>query len=139
MVYFNIISLAINDFPKPQTLEAGLNWSSLMQAKLEFVDGEVEVVFPEEIKHQNGETVKVSGFIMPLDPDLKQRHFLLTSSPPHCFFHIPGGAAGVIEVFSEDGVESSWDPVMLEGKLELVEVSTTGIIYQLKDAEVVEL
>ena len=103
-----------------------------------FVDGAVEVTYPDMISSQDGETVMVSGFMMPLDPDLEQKHFLLTSSPPHCFFHIPGGPAGVIEVFTDDGIEASWDPVKLEGKLELVKEPTTGIIYKLQDAVVIE-
>ncbi|MBO6555326.1 MAG: DUF3299 domain-containing protein [Pseudomonadales bacterium] len=137
-VYFNVISLAINDFPTAQTLESGLNWSELMQTKLDFVDGNVEITFPEIVKQQNGEVVRVSGFMMPLDPDSIQRHFLLTSSPPHCFFHIPGGPAGVIEVFSEEGVEASWAPVILEGEFELIDAATTGVIYQMKQARVVD-
>ena len=137
-VYFNVISLAINDFPTAQTLESGLNWSELMQTKLDFVDGKVEITFPEIVKQQNGEVVRVSGFMMPLDPDSIQRHFLLTSSPPHCFFHIPGGPAGVIEVFSEEGVEASWAPVILEGEFELIDAATTGVIYQMKQARVVD-
>ena len=75
---------------------------------------------------------------MPLDPGLKQTHFLLTSSPPDSFFHIPGGPAGVIEVFSEDGIDATWDPVIIEGEFELVKASTTGVIYQLKQADVVD-
>lgn len=137
-VFFNIISLSINDFPSLPTLEAGLNWSELMKADIRFVDNALEVSFPDAIQQQAGETVQVSGFVLPLEPDLRQRHFLLTSSPPHCFFHIPGGPAGVIEVFSDNGIEASWDPVQLQGKLELVQDSSTGIIYQLREAEVVD-
>lgn len=137
-VYLNVISLAIFDSPQAPTLEDGLNWNELMQAELNYNDGKLDIVFPEMVKQQDGETVKVSGFMMPLDPGLEQKHFLLTSSPPHCFFHIPGGPAGVIEAFSEEGVEASWEPVTLEGRLKLVENSATGVIYQLEEVQVVD-
>lgn len=137
-IYFNIISLAINDFPSAPTLLGGLNWSQLMQTELKLEDGEVKVDFPEMILEQNGEVVRVSGFMMPMDSSLKQKHFLLTSSPPHCFFHIPGGPAGVIEVFSDDGIESSWGPVVVEGTFELVMAPQMGVIYKLQQAQVVE-
>ena len=137
-LYVNVLGLEINDFPVAPTLSEGLNWYELMRARVDFVDGEMTVDFPKEVQVQDGETVKVSGFIMPLDPGLKQTHFLLTSSPPNCFFHIPGGPAGVIEVFSEDGIEATWDPVVIEGEFELVKASTTGVIYQLKQADVVD-
>ena len=137
-IYFNIISLAINDFPSAPTLLGGLNWSQLMQTELKLEDGEVKVDFPEMLLEQNGEVVRVSGFMMPMDSSLKQKHFLLTSSPPHCFFHIPGGPAGVIEVFSDDGIESSWGPVVVEGTFELVMAPQMGVIYKLQQAQVVE-
>ena len=137
-IYFNIISLAINDFPSAPTLLGGLNWSQLMQTELKLEDGAVKVDFPEMILEQNGEVVRVSGFMMPMDSSLKQKHFLLTSSPPHCFFHIPGGPAGVIEVFSDDGIESSWGPVVVEGTFELVMAPQMGVIYKLQQAQVVE-
>ena len=109
-----------------------------MQTELKLEDGEVKVDFPEMILEQNGEVVRVSGFMMPMDSSLKQKHFLLTSSPPHCFFHIPGGPAGVIEVFSDDGIESSWGPVVVEGTFELVMAPQIGVIYKLQQAQVVE-
>ena len=137
-VYFNVISLAINTAPKARILDDGLNWWELMKADIEFVEGELKVNYPESILSQAGETVQVSGFIMPLEAGIKQRRFLLTSSPPHCFFHIPGGPAGVIEVFSEEGIETSFEAVQIEGRLELVGGFAQGIIYQIRDAEVVE-
>ena len=75
--------------------------------------------------------------MLPLDTDTKQRNFLLVSSPPSCFYHFPGGPARVVEVFSQDGVEASWSPITLSGELILVEKSETGIIYQLKDAKMI--
>ncbi len=138
-VYFNIISLAINDFPSAPVLENGLKWSELMEADIEFQDGEVTVKYSESILNQAGEDVRISGFIMPLEAGIKQRRFLLTSSPPHCFFHIPGGPAGVVEVFSEEGIETSFAPVQIEGRLELVGGFGNGIIYQIRDAEATEI
>ncbi len=137
-VYFNIISLQINDFPAITSFQGGLDWTELMQAKLNFVDGELDISFPESMQHQDGEVVKLWGFMMPLDADVKQSHFLMTSSPPHCFFHIPGGPAGVIEVFAETGIEASWEPVLLQGTFKLVTNSMTGVIYQLENAELIE-
>ena len=139
IVYFNIISLAINDFPSAPVLENGLKWSELMQADIEFEEGEVKVTYSESILGQAGENVRVSGFIMPLEAGIKQRRFLFTSSPPHCFFHIPGGPAGVIEVFSKDGIETSFSPIQIQGRLELVGGFGNGIIYQIRDAELLEI
>lgn len=137
-VYLNIISLQIKDFAVPKDFGGGLSWNELMRTKLEFVDGELKIDFPEILQQQDGESVRVSGFMMPLDAGLKQQHFLLTSAPPHCFFHIPGGPAGVIEVFAAEGIEPSWEPVSIEGQFQLVRSPTMGVIYQLQNAVVVD-
>lgn len=75
---------------------------------------------------------------MPLDPDLKQHRFLLTSNPPSCFFHIPGGPAGALEVVSRTGIEASWDPILIEGRFETLQTDEYGVIYRLHDATVLE-
>lgn len=135
-LHFNIISLNISSFP--ELPETGIKWGDLMDASLDYQEGTLVASFTSPIMKQAGETIEISGFMLPLDPDTKQRHFLLVSSPPSCFYHFPGGPAGVVEVFSEDGIEASWAPVNLTGKLVLVEKSETGIIYQLEQAEITE-
>lgn len=137
-IYINIISLAIHNYAPLPEIEGGIRWSELMEAQLDYADNQLLASFPASLVQQNGEEVSMVGYMTPLDTDIKQKHFLLTSNPPSCFFHFPGGPAGVIEVFSEDGIESSWAAVKLTGKLVLVEASITGIIYQLENATLIE-
>jgi len=137
-VYLNIISLSRNNFPVGPTQEVDLSWPELMQTKLDFVDGDLEISFPKRVQERQGERVKIWGFMMPLNADLQQKHFLVTSSPPHCFFDIPGGPAGVVEVFADQGVEASWEPVLLQGTLALISDGSAGVIYQLKQAVLIE-
>jgi hypothetical protein len=137
-LYLNIISLNIKTFSFLPKLEGGISWDDLMQAQLEYLEDRLVASFPTSIAQQAGEQVKLAGYMTPLDADTRQRHFLLTSAPPSCYFHIPGGAAGVVEVFSKDGIESSWTAITLQGKLKLIESSESGIIYQLQDAKVSE-
>ncbi len=137
-ININIISLNIHNFAALPELDSGIKWSELMEANLDYADDQLIASFPGSLVRQDGEEVNIVGYMTPLDTDTKQRHFLLTSSPPSCFFHFPGGPAGVVEVFSEDGIESSWSAVKLTGKLVLVEASKTGIIYQLENATLME-
>ena len=109
-----------------------------MAASLDYQEDNVSVTFTSNVMQLSGKTVDIAGFMLPLDADTKQRNFLLVSSPPSCFYHFPGGAAGVVEVFSEDGIEATWSPLTLSGELVLVENSETGIIYQLKDAKMID-
>jgi hypothetical protein len=48
----------------------------------------------DEIRALNNKTVKVLGFMMPLEPGDKQRHFLLSAVPTTCAFCLPGRARG---------------------------------------------
>lgn len=133
----NIISLKAAGFPEPITVEGGLGWEVLMQARIRWDESQMIADFPEEIEAKAGKMVKISGFILPLEPTEKQRHFLVTSNPPSCFFHVPGGPAGSIEVHAAEGIEVSWDPVILEGRFEPLRTSKEGVVYRLSDARLV--
>nr|MBV6629508.1 DUF3299 domain-containing protein [Oceanococcus sp. HetDA_MAG_MS8] len=139
-VQINVISLESAGFAPPASVEGSFPWDELLQASIEYgVDGAVRASFPSKLKKANGQTIKLAGFMMPLEPEAKQRHFLLTSSPPSCFFHIPGGPAGAVEVLAPRGVKASWDLLLLEGRLELLEHSEDGVIYRLHEAKALKL
>lgn len=136
-VLVNVISLRATTYSMPVVGEGHLAWDELMQAQVRYEDMMLFADFPEEITERSGETVKVAGFMMPLETGMKQRWFLLTAHPPSCFFHIPGGPSGVVEVFAEEGIEVAWDPIVLEGRFETLEKSDGGV-YRLHDARIVE-
>ncbi len=131
----NVISLRAAGFPSPEVIEGAVSWRELMSAKLDFTETGMVASFPQSVKDLAGELVKISGFMMPLQPELKQSHFLLTSNPPSCFFHIPGGPAGSVEVVATEAIEVSWNPVVLEGRFEPLEQSEVGVVYRLLDAK----
>ncbi len=135
----NVLSHEARAFPLLGDVNGGLNWTQLTSAKLRYEEGAVLAEFSEEVSRRSGETVRLTGFMMPLDANLKQRRFLLTSFPPSCFFHIPGGATGVVEVFaSSDGIENSYSPILIEGEFEAIARSDTGVIYQMREARLVD-
>ncbi|MCY4343206.1 MAG: DUF3299 domain-containing protein [Gammaproteobacteria bacterium] len=133
----NVISLQAAGFPMPPVVEGGLSWQDLMQARIRYEEMMLVADFPEAVAERTGQTVKLSGFMMPLEPDLKQFRFLLTSNPPSCFFHVPGGPAGAVEVLANKGIEVSWNPVVLEGRFEPQRQSEIGVVYRLLDARLV--
>lgn len=133
----NVISLRATGFPALEVVEGGIPWTDLMKARVQYTDTAMVTEFPKEIETRAGQTVKLSGFMMPLEADLKQRRFLLTSNPPGCYFHIPGGPAGAVEVFATEGIEASWNPLVLEGRFEPQKESETGVVYQLHDARLI--
>ncbi len=134
----NVISLRAAGFPELKSVEGSVGWSELMQARIEYQDFSMVATFPQSVQERSGKQVKINGFMLPLEPQLKQKRFLLTSNPPSCFFHIPGGPAGSIEVFAQEGIEASWDPILVEGRFEPQATSETGVVYQLYEARLVD-
>lgn len=137
-IVVNVISLQAAGFPTPPVVDGGLRWEDLMQARVRYDDTGLVAEFPAAIAARAGHTVKLSGFMMPLEPDLTQRRFILASNPPSCFFHVPGGPAGAVEVFVRQGIAVTWNPVILEGRLEPQDRSEVGVVYRLRDARLVE-
>ena len=133
----NVISLSSTGFPEPKLIEGGIPWSDLLEVQLEYKDRVLYADFSKRVRERAGEVVKLSGFMMPLDPDIKQKRFILTSNPPSCFFHIPGGPAGSVEVFAPDGIDIAWNPIVIEGRFEPQETSDIGVVYRLLDARLV--
>jgi len=132
-ILVNVISLEANAYPTLAEGEGFLSWSDLMQARVRYEDMKLIAELPQAVTAISGETVKISGFMMPLETGMKQNWFLLTTHPPGCFFHVPGGPSGAIEVFAEEGIRVSWDPIVVEGRFEALEESESAV-YQLHDA-----
>ncbi|MFK8053834.1 MAG: hypothetical protein AB8F65_12780 [Woeseiaceae bacterium] len=136
-IVLNVLSFEAVAYPALPTLDGGIPWQDLMQARVTFDDVEVAAQFPESVSAQAGETVRIAGFMTPLEAEESQRWFLLTSSPPHCYFDIPGGPAGTVEVLAPGGVDISWEAIVVEGRFETIERGT-GVVYRLHEAKQVE-
>ena len=77
---------------------------------------------------------RVQGFMVPLDANEKQTHFLLTSVPLTCAFCIPGGPESMIEVKARTPVRYSLEPVVVEGKFTVLPDDPYGLYYRVVDA-----
>lgn len=115
-------------------LEGVVSWQELTNVQIEYRDYALTARFPEQVRKLNGQRVKLAGFMTPLENSERQRHFVISSQPPHCFFHFMGGPASVAEIMAPEGIRFSYDPVILSGTLEIFESSELGILYRLTDA-----
>jgi hypothetical protein len=95
-------------------------------------------VFPQDVQALNNRTVKLEGFMMPLEPGKKQRHSLLSSVPVTCAFCVPAGPEGLVEVRSRTPVKYTLEPVLVEGRLAVLSSDPYGLLYRIVDAAPVQ-
>lgn len=111
-------------------------WDTLYKTKVKIDDktGTYSATFPDEVRQLNGQTVKISGFMLPLENSEKFTHFLLSKRTPTCPFCPPGAPNEIIEVYAARPTEWAEDLVTYEGKFELMENKEMGVFFKMTDA-----
>lgn len=114
----------------------GKIWDLLATTKVSLDEekGEYSAIFPDEVKDLNEQTIKVSGFILPLESSEKFTHFLLSKRTPTCPFCPPGTPTEIIEVYTDTPIEWIDDLVEIEGKFSVIDNKEMGIFFKLSDA-----
>ncbi len=119
--------------PLPERSDV-LPWSVLSDVKTKAVKNLLLPVFPAPVQALNDKTQRVQGFMMPLDPGEKQKHFLLTSVPLTCSFCTPGGPESMVEVKTKSAVKYSLEPITVEGKFAVLNDDPFGLYYRITEA-----
>ena len=109
-------------------------WSVLTEVKTKAVKNRLLPVFPVSVQALNEKTQRIQGFMMPLEPGEKQKHFLLSSVPMTCSFCVPGGPESMVEVKTRTPVKYSLEPVTVEGKFAVLNDDSYGLYYRVTDA-----
>jgi hypothetical protein len=111
-----------------------VSWKLLASVKTKTERNRVKPLFPDGVRALNQRTVKIQGFMMPLEPGDKQKHFLLSAVPTSCAFCVPAGPEGLVEVKTRTPVRYSIDPVVVEGQLAVLDNDPYGVFYRIVDA-----
>lgn len=119
--------------PLPQRGDV-LPWSVLTAVKTRTDKNRVLPVFEPAQMALHQKTQRIQGFMMPLEPGERQRHFLLSAVPLTCSFCTPGGPESMIEVRSRVPVPVTMDPVVVEGRFNLLPDDPYGLYYRMTDA-----
>ena len=125
---------ANSPFPQIQDRNDVLPWSMLTDVKTRAEKNKLLPVFPAPVAALNQKTQRIQGFMMPLEPGEKQKHFLLTSVPMTCGFCTPGGPESMVEVKTKTPVKYSMDIVVVEGKFTVLNDDPYGLYYRMTDA-----
>ena len=123
--------------PLPQRGDV-LPWSLLTDVKTKSVKNRLLPAFPATVQALNDKPQRIQGFMMPLEPGEKQKHFLLSSVPLTCSFCVPGGPESMVEVKTRTPVKYTLEPVVVEGKFAVLADDPYGLYYRINDATVVK-
>ena len=115
-----------------------LPWSMLTAVKTRVDKNRLLPVFPAPVQALNQKSQRVQGFMMPLEPGEKQRHFLLSSVPLTCSFCTPGGPESMVEVKTKTPVKYTMEPVVVEGQFAVLQDDPYGLYYRVSDAVAVK-
>ena len=113
-------------------------WSVLTDVKTRTEKNRILPVFNVSQTALNQKTQRIQGFMMPLEPGERQKHFLLTSVPMTCGFCVPGGPESMVEIKTKTPVKYSMDVVVVEGKFNVLNDDPYGLYYRITDAVAVK-
>ena len=109
-------------------------WSVLTSVKTKNEKNRILPVFTRDQTALGDKIQRIQGFMMPLEPGEKQKHFLLSSVPLTCSFCTAGGPESMVEVKTKTPVKYSLEPVVVEGRFVVLNDDPYGLYYRVTDA-----
>ena len=116
-------------------VNGAISWKTLAQVEPVKRGSKMVPEFSKAILALDKQTVRICGFMMPLDMTAQQRHFLLSAVPASCPFCMPAGPEAIVEVMSKGPVTFGFDPIIMSGTLSLLRDDQAGTLYRMTDAE----
>lgn len=104
---------------------------------------DIEKLEPSLIALQlNNTKVEISGYIIPLTGKVEQSHFMFSRYPQNmCFFCGKAGPESAMQVFTknEKKLKFTQDKIKLTGNLQINHDEASGLLYTLRDAEIITI
>ncbi|WP_116126192.1 hypothetical protein [Lewinella sp. IMCC34183] len=95
-------------------------------------------VFGKDVRAMEGETIEISGYIVPVEGYKSHNEFVFSAFPYNmCFFCGGAGPETVMEVTASEPVKYRTERITLRGKLHLNDENINQLMYVLTDAELV--
>ncbi len=114
-------------------------WDQFNQAQItpDMKAGEYKASFPSTLSQRQNKSVRVSGFILPLEASSTSSHFMLVRRNTGCPFCPPNAPTEAVEVFSAAPVNYTGQEMAATGRFKLVASSADGLFFRLDQASVV--
>lgn len=117
--------------------EGVLSWNLLSSVSTRIENKKPVPQFPPQIEKLHQQKVKVQGWMIPLEPGDRQRHFLLSAVPTSCNFCTPAGPEGLIEVRTTQPVRYTLEAFTVEGQLAVLKSDPYGLFYRVTEGQLV--
>ncbi|NEN23772.1 DUF3299 domain-containing protein [Cryomorpha ignava] len=120
-----------------------VNWTNLMDITFKDIyleKDDIYVYYPlfgEKQKKHDGQTIQITGYIIPID--VEQNQYVLSAFPfSACFFCGNAGPESVMAVYFQGNtrVFNTDERLKLEGTLELNDTNVDELVYVLRNARV---
>jgi uncharacterized protein len=121
--------------PLPE-VEGTVPWDVLAAVELIMDGPDLIPEYGDEVQALDGETVTMVGWMLPLDSTGER--ILLSQYAPHCPFCMTAGPESFVELHSDDPIEMTLDPIVVEGRFEVLEESWEGYYYRMAGVTEVE-
>ncbi len=103
----------------------------------------VETARPQAIPMAlNGKELEIRGYIIALAAKTELKHFMFSRYPQNmCFFCGAAGPESAMQVFLKSGdiIDYTTDKVVIKGTLNIQSGDPSGLIYTLKNAELIDV
>lgn len=113
-------------------------WARLRQCQVNYDETErlYKISLVADVRALEAQTVRASGFMLPLDESDKTKHFLLTRRAPLCrSCEAPGTPNEALEVRTTEPVDWTADIIAIKGRFKLINDGRNGFFFALLDAE----
>jgi hypothetical protein len=114
-------------------------WEVLNQTQVtaDTAKGEYRAKFPPGVLARGDKPVRITGFILPLEPKSYSAHFMLVRRNTGCPFCPPNAPTEAVEIFARKPFQYMGDEIAVTGRLQLVSASSEGLFYRIDSADVV--
>ena len=137
----NRVAIAAETCAEVAAIEGSVGWNVLGEthSKDQRIDGAWQTLpeFSAAVKALAGKTIKVTGYMLPLQSREGRSQFVLMARSPDCPASTTTGAEHWIQIHAATPVQYRREPMLLEGQLELVESDPDGIFYRLNNAHLI--
>jgi hypothetical protein len=96
-------------------------------------------VFSDQVQAMDGEEIEIKGYVIPVEGYKSHTEFVFSAFPYNmCFFCGGAGPESVMEVYADEPIKYSPEPITIKGTLELNATDVNRLIYALDGATLVK-